>query len=90
MSLIRGCSALVVASDHIAARVELRTLMEAKLEPADRNDFDADQYRIEDTGDVLWRLAVMRKADGKLMRDGFKTTQDAAHYIVTELVARAV
>ena len=53
--------------------------MEAKLEPADRNDFDADQYRIEDTADVLWRLAVMRKADGRLMRDGFKTKQDAAH-----------
>jgi hypothetical protein len=80
---------LVVASDHIAARVELRTLMEAKLEPAERNDFDADKYRIEDTGDVLKRLAVIRKADGKLMRDGFKTKQDAAHYITTELAVRA-
>jgi hypothetical protein len=52
---------VVIASDHVAARVELRTLMEKTLEPADR----------------------------KLMRDGFKTKQDAAHYISTELMARA-
>jgi hypothetical protein len=80
---------LVVASDHVAAHVELRTLVEVKLAPAERNDFDADGYRIEDTGDVLRRLAVIRKADNKLMRDGFKNRQDAPHYISTELVARA-
>jgi hypothetical protein len=43
-----------------------------------------------DTGDVLRRLAAMRKADGKLMRDGFKTKQDAAHYIANELAARSL
>jgi hypothetical protein len=80
---------VVIASDHVAARVELRTLMEKTLEPADRKEYDADGYTIEDTGDVLRRLAVKRKADGKLMRDGFKTKQDAAHYISTELMARA-
>ena len=80
---------LVVASDHVAAHVELRTLVEVKLEAAERKDYDADGYRIEDTGDVQRRLAVFRTADNKLMRDGFKTRQDAAHYITTELVARA-
>lgn len=80
---------LVVASDHVAARVELRTLQESKLEPAERKDYDADGYRIEDTGDVLRRLAVVRTVDGKLMREGFKTKQDAAHYITTELDVRA-
>jgi hypothetical protein len=43
-------------------------------------------YRIEDTGDVLRRLAVIRTADNKLMRDGFKTRQDATRYISSELV----
>lgn len=80
---------VVIASDHVAARVELRTQWEAKHEPADRKEYDADGYTIEDTGDVLRRLAVMRKADGKLMRDGFATRQDAQHYISTELMARA-
>jgi hypothetical protein len=51
----------------------LRTLIETKLDPAERRDFDADGYTVEDTGDVLRRLAVMRKAYGKQMRDGFKT-----------------
>jgi hypothetical protein len=80
---------LVVASDHVAAHVELRTLIEVKLAPAERKDYDADGYRIEDTGDVLRRLAVIRTADDKLMRDGFKSKQDAAHYISTVLIARA-
>lgn len=76
-------------SGHIAAHVELRTLIETELEAAEKKDFDADGYKIEDTGDVLRRLAVVREADGKLMRDGFKTKQDAAHYIATELMTRA-
>lgn len=80
---------MVVASDHVAAHVELRTLIETELEAAERKDFEADGYRIEDTGDVLRRLAVVRKADGKLMRDGFKSKPEAAHYIATELQARA-
>ncbi|MGY4469948.1 hypothetical protein ACVWWK_005657 [Bradyrhizobium sp. LB9.1b] len=54
---------MVVASDHIAAHIELRTLIETELEAAERKDFEADGYRIEDTGDVLRRLAVVRKAD---------------------------
>jgi hypothetical protein len=37
---------------------------------------------------VLRRLAVIRVADKKLMRDGFKNKPDAAHYIATELQAR--
>ena len=77
---------MVVGSDHIGAHVELQTLVEAKLASADRREFDADGYRIEDTGDVLRRLAVIRTADNKLMRDGFKTRQDATRYITTELV----
>lgn len=80
---------LVVASDHIAAHVELRTLQEVKLAPAVRKDHEANGYRVEDTADVLRRLAVIRTVDGKLMKDGFKTRQDAQHYISTELVARA-
>jgi hypothetical protein len=56
-------------------------LQEVKLEPAERKDYDADGYKIQDTGDVIRRLAVIRTADGKLMRYGFKTKQDAAHYI---------
>lgn len=79
----------MVASDHVAAHVELRTLIETELEAAERKDFEADGYKIEDTGDVLRRLAVIRKADGKLMKDGFKSKPDAAHYIATELQARA-
>ncbi|MDA9482961.1 hypothetical protein XI07_13160 [Bradyrhizobium sp. CCBAU 11445] len=81
---------MVVASDHVAARVELRTLIETEVEAAETKDFEADGYTIENTGDVLRRLAVVRKADGKLMKDGFKTKPDAAHYIATELQARAV
>ncbi|MCP1819266.1 hypothetical protein [Bradyrhizobium japonicum] len=80
---------MVVASDHVAARVELRTLIETEIEAAEHKDFEADGYKIEDTGDVLRRLAVVRKADGKMMRDGFKTKPDAAHYIATELAPRA-
>lgn len=80
---------MVVASDHIAARVELRTLIETELQAAERKDFAADGFRIEDTGDVMRRLAVIRTADGKQMKDGFKNKQEAQHYIVTELTARA-
>lgn len=79
---------MVVSSDHIAARVELRTLIETELQAAERRDFAADGFRIEDTGDVLRRLAVIRTADEKLMRDGFKNKQEAQHYIVTELMVR--
>lgn len=81
---------MVVASDHIAAHVELRTLIETQLEAAERKDFEADGYSIEDTGDVMRRLAVVRKADGKKMKEGFKNKQEAAHYITTELQSRAV
>ncbi|WOH70655.1 hypothetical protein RX330_20370 [Bradyrhizobium sp. NDS-1] len=80
---------MAVASDHVAGRVELRTLIETEVEAAETKDFEADGYTIENTGDVLRRLAVVRKADGKLMKDGFKTKPDAAHYISTELHARA-
>jgi hypothetical protein len=39
---------------------------------------------------VLRRLAVIRTADDKLMRDGLKSKPDAAHYIATNLMARPV
>jgi hypothetical protein len=81
---------MVVASDHIAAHVEFRTLIETRVAPADRNDFDSDAYSIVDSGDVMKRLTVVRKADGKEMRDGFASRQDAQRYITTELSAHKV
>ncbi|MCK1677190.1 hypothetical protein [Bradyrhizobium sp. 150] len=64
-------------------------MIETELEPAERKDFEADGYKIEDTGDALRRLAVVRKADNKLMRNGLESKPETAHYIATELQARA-
>lgn len=64
-------------------------MIETELEAAERKDFEADGYKIEDTGDVLRRLAVVRKADNKLMRNGLESKPETAHYIATELQARA-
>jgi hypothetical protein len=87
-SLTYWAHLIVVASNPSVGYVQLRELAYRDLRPPRVTDTETEEYEIVFRG-LTDKHVVIRKADGMVMRTGFRTMTDARYYIQTDLRAAA-
>jgi hypothetical protein len=83
-SLTYWAHLIVVASNPNVGYVQLRELAYKDLRPPRVADTETEEYEIVFRG-LTDKHVVIRKADGMVMRTGFRTMPDARYYIQTDL-----
>jgi hypothetical protein len=87
-SLTYWAHLIVVASNPNVGFVQFRELAYKELPPPRVADAEIEEYEIVFRG-LTDKHVVIRKADGMVMRTGFRTMPDARYYIQTDLRAAA-
>jgi hypothetical protein len=83
-SLTYWAHLIVVASNPNVGHVQFRELAYKDLPPPRVADAEIEEYEIVFRG-LTDKHVVIRKADGMVMRTGFRTMPDARYYIQTDL-----
>lgn len=78
----------VVQHNRTSGEVVVRQVYRTEWDAPDLGTINSDTYYVEHTGDVITGFRVVRKADGKVMRDNFRRQEDAKHFISSDLNPR--